>query len=366
MDNVIIANFNLYTFELPLIASLRINDTLNTSRCGLIIALTDKNGITGFGEISPLPGLHEENLSDIINFFQKHHVSLPGEIRIAPDNYLHLPDLEKTDRWYRWPSLRFGITSAILDLQSRIENQALYKSWQQTECEEEILINALLTRQDDPAVYQDYIRENQFTSVKIKVGKNDVVSDIRKINNLRILLGIGIDIRIDANRSWRYQQACQFIQGINKSGIEYIEEPLADPADLSQLISEQKYPVALDESLPLWQDRGLLPDGLTAVVLKPAVIGSIGENLRWIDHARKNNIQVVISDTFHSGVGMQMIINLAVHAGGSHTPMGLDTYRWLARDLLMTKLPLPAGRLKVKNVNNLHITPRLDLLTKIL
>ena len=365
MDNVIITNVNLYAFDIPLTQTLRIGGKSMSSRQGLILAVTDSLGTTGFGEISPLPGLNTETLSQIVMFFKELHRSWPDDIRIAENKILSGLGIDSAIQWNKWPSVRFGVTGALADLLSRNAAKPVCQFWPGTPKEDTIRINALITYQDDVGFSEQYLRDYHYTSVKIKVGHAVLAEDIARINDMRILLGPDITIRIDANRSWTYQEACKFIGSVTAAGIEYIEEPLKDPAELPRLIETLNCPVALDESLPSWTDRASIPEGIAALILKPAMIGSIDENLRWIDFARNKHITPVISDTFHSGVGMQMLLNLAVYAGGERIPMGLDTYRWLSRDVLQRRLPLPAGILKLSDLDDRHASVRIDTLKKI-
>jgi O-succinylbenzoate synthase len=261
--------------------------------------------------------------------------------------------------------LRFGLTSAILDLKSRVEKRPAYQFWDSQNTGDDVLVNALLTRQDDPETNKGFLTTHNFRVVKIKVGSADIGSEIKRVKDLSSVLTDKVSIRLDANRSWNYQQAVQFLDGINGLPVEYIEEPLIDLDELGRLISEQNCPVAIDESLPAWQDRENIPAGLVAIVIKPAVIGSIDENMQWINYARQRNIKAVISDTFHSGIGMIMHINLAVYAGGNHTAMGLDTYRWLEHDLLTTPLPLPSGILATRALLAKNVSPEFTSIKKV-
>ena len=71
---------------------------------------------------------------------------------------------------------------------------------------------------------------------------------------------------------------------------------------------------------------------------------------------------MVVSSTFESGVGMRHLVALAAALGD--TPAGLDTYRWLADDVLERRLSLAGPTVNVADV--LAPNPvRLDRLTRI-
>jgi O-succinylbenzoate synthase len=129
---------------------------------------------------------------------------------------------------------------------------------------------------------------------------------------------------------------------------EYLEEPLADPALLPQLVREFGAPVALDESLV-----GLDPEVLEehryarAVVLKPTLLGGISNTLRMAEWALRLGITPVVSSAYESGVGTAALIALAAGIAERPVPAGLDTYRALADDVLDTPLGLPAPSVDV-------------------
>lgn len=92
------------------------------------------------------------------------------------------------------------------------------------------------------------IKQYEFRSLKVKVGTPKDVEVLRKV---RDCLGWEIDIRLDANRAWTYEEAIYRIQDLEHFNISCIEEPLS-PEYLQQLprLSEQiNIPLMLDESV---------------------------------------------------------------------------------------------------------------------
>ena len=56
--------WRLYRYRLPLVRSLT-TGAEDGVRQGLVLALTDPEGFTGYGEAAPLPGLHTQTLSEV-------------------------------------------------------------------------------------------------------------------------------------------------------------------------------------------------------------------------------------------------------------------------------------------------------------
>jgi len=129
--------------------------------------------------------------------------------------------------------------------------------------------------------------------------------------------------------------------------VEYVEEPLAEPGRLGELAGMWGLPVALDESLV-----GMGPEDLgghryvRAVVLKPTLLGGLYRTLRFAEEAKALGIKAVISSSYESGVGTGALVALAAAVGDE--PVGLDTYRRLAEDVIEVPLDLPAPFVNVR------------------
>ncbi len=140
-----------------------------------------------------------------------------------------------------------------------------------------------------------------------------------------------------------------FADGIDDLHIAYVEEPLADPARLDDFIERTSLPVALDETtreVPPATLRGL--PGVTAVVLKPTLLGGLQRTREWGRVARDAGAAPVLSGSYESGVGIQMLVALA--ASGPAVPVGLSTYDRLAADVYAPPLPIGGPNVDVPAV----------------
>lgn len=68
--------------------------------------------------------------------------------------------------------------------------------------------------------------------------------------------------------------------------------------------------------------------------------------MRLAEAAKALGMRVVISSTYESGVGSGALVALAAAVGGE--PVGLDTYRMLAEDVIEVPLDLPAPFVDVR------------------
>ena len=193
------------------------------------------------------------------------------------------------------------------------------------------------------------MREAGYEAVKLKVGNRPVQEDVALVRSMKEALGGGVALRLDANRAWTLDEALEFARGIEGARVEYLEEPLSDPADLETFTRDCGVPVALDESLV-----GMAPEFLeeqryaAAVVMKPSFLGGISRMLRLAEGAASLGLRPVVSSAYETGVGTAALVALAAGLGGGEIPAGLDTYRRLAGDVVEPRLPLPAPRVPVR------------------
>ncbi|TFG95523.1 MAG: o-succinylbenzoate synthase, partial [Calditrichales bacterium] len=247
------------------------------------------------------------------------------------------------NQWY--PAFRFAIESALYGLFSDTPGR------DNANPERRIHVNTLIM-ETGPDVKSSLSKalSQGYRAVKLKVGRAPLDSEISTVRWVQEYIAGKATLRLDANRAWDMTSAVRFLSSVKVEQIEYIEEPLRDPAELTELHSRTGVALALDESLAENDPQALqLPGGTAAFILKPAVIGSLAKCEQLIKIANAQRITVVISDTFQSGVGLSFLIDLAASLG-SDTPMGFDTYRQIKTDILRERLQICNGAFSLADV----------------
>ncbi len=192
-------------------------------------------------------------------------------------------------------------------------------------------------------------RSAGYAAVKLKVGRRPVEEDVELVRAVKEELGDTVVLRLDANRAWSLEEAERFVRGVAGLPFEFIEEPLADPAQLPVLVRETGVRVALDESLAGMQPGALEAHSYArAAVIKPTLVGGLSRTLRFAKRATLLGMKPVISSAYETGVGTAALAALAAGVGGEEVPAGLDTYRQLAGDVLRPRLDLPAPRVDLR------------------
>ena len=213
-------------------------------------------------------------------------------------------------------------------------------------------MNGLITRDQDLLQQLEYHIKMGYDTVKIKMGKKPIATDFETLNQIHDVIGDKLKVRIDANRSWSIYQAEEFYKNIDTDILDYIEEPLQDASGLPELFEMTGMPIAVDESFHSDEHPIESLDWCKAIVFKPALLGSIFRTYQLMKITSEQNMIPVISDTFHTSLGITMLTNLSALANSEKIAMGLDTIRWLGDDLLYNQIKIDNGFIDIKLAND--------------
>lgn len=357
-----IATVDLYRYELPLTAPLQLGASTVEHRRGLLVRLAAEQGAVGWGDAAPLPGFSSESLPEVVACARDAAPRWAGA---------EIPEVEGglEDSLAALPmppacpaSLRCATESAIVDLLASVRDTsvaAVLGTPRST-----VALNALITSLDDGPAQAARYRTEGYRAVKVKVGRGEMDAEIDALRAICHELGDGIALRADANRAWSLDEAVAFAEATRDLELAYVEEPLADPAQLSELLSQTDLPVALDETT---REAGpdFLRDELSvaAVVLKPTLIGGIQKTQEWSRIAQEHGATPVISASYESGIGMRMLVALA--AVGPDTPVGLSTYTRLAADVRCPSLRMNGPAVDVESIIDAPISINEDRVQRI-
>ena len=249
----------------------------NGIREGLIL-----RGKNSWGEIAPYPGRSRETLQDCI------------------DQLLHGNDGPL------FPSVQFGIENA-----SRTPHTPL-----------SALLYAFFTGTPDEVLRQADLAESRgYTVAKVKISSREEAHFLLKALQHRF------NLRIDCNMAFSFDEAVSLFSPYT---FEFIEDPTYE----LERLAEFPLPFAIDEPLHILQPY----PQLKAVILKPTLLGGRQGCTPYVEFAKKHHLKVVFSPAYESGLGLLQILFLAQDFNLLHEPIGLDTYRFLQKDVLTTPL----------------------------
>ena len=354
---------SIYRYTIPFVKPVPVRNSSLDTRDGLLLRLrTHDSRHSGFGEIAPLPGLHEETLVEALEQCSK--IIRTSDLTFGDQSITetgrNLPDM-------LYPSVRTGIEMSLLNLQSAVTGirPAIADT---VETAARLPLNALLFGSTSSvlSMAEQYYNQGYRTfKLKVKAAEPALASD--QAVALRTSFGSDISIRLDSNRSFGLDDACSFFSTIPGDSIDYIEEPVADPFLLPVFFERTGIRSALDESL--WMNPGIwnrIPhDCLGGIVLKPSRLGSLSASIRFAIEAEQEGIPAVFSSAYESGVSIGFYAHLAAIITGRPKACGLDTFRQFSRDILIDPVHAENGGFPVEETYRNSLTPdlsRLELL----
>lgn len=360
-----IERFHIYAYRLPLNRPLVFGGTSHSQREGLLVRLTSGDCF-GWGEIAPLPGFSTEDIAAATDAVQRLRFSLRGQS--VPDNLEELSG--GFDRWIGKqalpPSVRFGFECAVLTMIAGSRGLSL-AGLLSDHPHGYAAVNGLITADDDQLSEElARIRDEQYRTVKIKVGSASIEQDIVRVRMVAAGLGGQVALRLDANRAWEFDDAIRFADGISGVPIVYVEEPLADPSRLPELSARTSLPIALDESMCSLDPETLTSfDGLAAVILKPTLLGGVERAMRFARRAIGLGLTPVVSSAVESTVGSAALVHLAAALTSESIPIGLDTLRWFDRQPVGFPLRIRDARLQIEDATAAMTSVELNQLREV-
>lgn len=291
------------------------------------IRLGDENApeIFGIGECGPLQGLsidHRPDFEDILaGIIDRINAS---SFTISDDDAVKdlIPSV--------FPSILFGVETALLDLQNGgkriLYNNAFLKGTP-------VPINGLIWMGDIDFMMDQINKKvaEGFNCLKLKVGgldfdrECDILSYIR-----RRYFRQDIMIRLDANGAFRVDDVLYKLGELAKFQIHSIEQPIKPGLEeMEELCRKSPIPVAFDEELIGITSEDKMERLLERLkpqylVLKPTLHGGFKTCEQWIRIANASNIGWWMTSALESSVGLNAVCQFAANYQ-SRQPQGLGT-----------------------------------------
>lgn len=271
--------------------------------------------VIGVGECSIIPGLSPDFVD-----FESYERKLT---EVCADLQSDLSD---------WPSIKFGVETALLDLQNGGKGIIFQNDF--ITGNRKIPINGLIWM-GDAAFMQEQIEAKLaegFTTIKLKIGAIDFQSELDLLRSIRERYSKEeITLRVDANGAFSIDEAQAKLAALAELGIHSIEQPIRQGQwdEMRKLCKNTPLPIALDEELigvnEIEQKKDLLNTIQPQyIILKPSLHGGIEGTQAWITLAEQRNIPWWITSALESNVGLNAICQLTAEYTND-LPQGLGT-----------------------------------------
>jgi muconate cycloisomerase len=258
-----VAELTAFHVAIPLKRAIRHASHARTSTDNVVVRCVLKDGTEGYGEGVPRDYVTGETLESSLNLLKQSDLpsqlencdDFPQAVRLA--ERLTLNPVPGDERGCNGNAARCAVELAILDAFGRRFGEAL---WAVTRLLAPELFQAL------PEVrYSGIIASARglkarlvawgmklygFKQLKVKVGIPGQ-DDVKRLKTIRAGARSKMDLRIDANEAWNFEQAVGQIRELESLGITSVEQPLphSDLNRLSELREQVSTPIMLDESL---------------------------------------------------------------------------------------------------------------------
>ena len=289
----------------------------------------------GIGECAPLPDLSCDAMSDEAYEEKLNHFC---------QNLCQTGTIDE-DAMRDYPSMLFGLETALLDLQNK---RSLLFDTPFSRGEEGIPINGLvwMGNHDEMLQRMEEKLEKGFRCVKLKIGAIDFDQELDLIKRIRNRFSFHeVELRLDANGAFKYEEALYKLELLSQYNIHSIEQPIKQGqwAYMAELCRESPLPIALDEELIGVNDPEMKRHMLNIIkpryiILKPSLHGGMLGCREWIQIANDMGIGSWITSALESNIGLNAIAQFASDVYGPHItmPQGLGTGQ-----LFTDNIPMP-------------------------
>ena len=334
--------FDIKPYELVFNKPAKTSRNIFETRKIFIIYLFDLDtGRKGIGEAAPLSLL---SIDDIPNYEEVLRQKLQKFCFNQDFNELELE---------HYPSIRFGIETAYLDLLS--ENEILFDTLF-TKGQSVIPINGLVWMNDTETMFQEALDKIDagFKVIKLKVGAQDFDDECRMIEKIRShYSAFKIALRLDANGAFKPDEAAEQLKELKRFEIHSIEQPIAKDNwdEMEELCHERIIDIALDEELigvSVEKYGYQLLNHLKPqyIILKPNLLGGLSKSDEWIKLANTLSINWWATSALEGNIGLNAIAQwVSQYETKLHQGLGTGS---LFKNNLASRLQLENGFMSFK------------------
>jgi len=295
-----IVKINLYKYDEPLKLKFHSTQTLRTSAESIIVRLEFENGILGYGESAPRTYVTGEDCSTVPLAIQNCFSSILfcHEINTIDDVEKVLDQLESECRnrsISHYNSALGAIDTALLDALGKFQKLSVTDflgSIVRKKAPYSISI-PLLPLQEIQELFFQLPKLARVKYVKVLVGQVED-ENMERVGLVRSLFGDDVDIRVENNGKWTFQQAISNLDKLQEFNITAVEQPLAkdDIEGLGRLKEATGIPIIVDESMCSLSDaKRLIETGACDILnIKISKCGGLLRSKRIAQFAKSQNI----------------------------------------------------------------------------
>ena len=311
----------------PFVTALRRTTTTDS----LLVAVTDTDGVTGWGEAPQVWQVTGESVAGA-----EACVTGPLAGAVIGGDCDDLVDLTRrvAGAVARNHGAKAAVDVALHDLAARRLGVSLPVLLGSTHHRVDTDVTLSAGSADELAEVAATRVKDGFGVLKLKVG-TDAAADVDRVRAARDAIGPDVALRLDANQGWTAREAVTVISALEDAGVrvELVEQPVrAEDLDgLAWVTARVATPVMADESVYGVRDLVEVVRRRAAdmVNVKLAKCGGIGPARTLLELARAHEMGTIVGSMMETRVGVGAAASL-VAAYGTTATSDLDAAWWAA------------------------------------
>lgn len=303
-------SFEIYKYAIPIEPFTIATGTMEFAQNVLVRAHTD-NGLTGLGECSAFPMIVGETQATCYEV-AKDFASL-WKNKDAADIETRLAELHLIIAGNY--TIKSAFDMVLYDLAAKQANQPLYQflGGEKRKIETDITIG--IDTPEAMAKTAAKYKAQGFSIIKVKLGKKPA-EDVERVKQIRNAVGVNVQLRLDANQGWTFNEAVFALQALQQYQIEFCEQPMRTYNDelLPELCRLSPISIMADESVYTHRDAERIIKNKAArnINIKFAKSGGINDAIKINQVAEKHGMSCMLGSMLESRLALTANVHFAM------------------------------------------------------
>jgi o-succinylbenzoate synthase len=350
-------------YRLPFVGQFATASERPRLREGLLLRLTDRDGLVGLGEAAPLASFGGGTVDQTLPIL----LDLARASLARPAEELEQLLAQASPEPPGAAAALCAVETALLDLQAQRLGRPL-AGLLSGQPARSVAVNAMLGGTAGPDQARQAAQAG-FNCLKLKVGLlASEAEEVERVRAVRAAIGPRRQLRLDANGAWSVEQAIRLLDRLEPLGLALVEQPVPadDLAGLAAVRAATAIPIAADEAVrgPAQARRVIAAGAADLLVVKPMLAGGPRRALEIVALAAAAGLGALVTTTIEAGPGLALALHLAASLPAPRPACGLATAALLADDLIEPGLPIDGGRLTLPTAPGLGVRLEPDALKR--
>lgn len=305
-----ISKIEIYKYSIPMVPFVIATGTMHYAQ-NLLVRVHTNTGLTGIGECSAFPMIAGETQATCYEMAKDFAALWKNKDPLQIETRMQELDLFTAGNY----TAKSAFDLALYDIAAKHANMPLYRflGGEKKRIESDLTMG--IDTPDNMASTAIEFKKKGVNMIKVKLGKN-AQEDILRIKKIREAIGYDIQLRIDANQGWNYDDAVLALTGMGIYQIAFCEQPMRKWNDelLPQLMAISPIPIMADESVFTHHDaeRLIRNKACDYINIKFAKSGGISEATKINKVAEANGIPCMLGGMLESRVAITANVHFAL------------------------------------------------------